>query len=303
MDRFKLMETYVAVVRSGSYNRAATELGVTRAMVSRRIQELEATLGARLLLRNTHGVAVTGIGADYFESCIALLRSLQTLEERTRANLASPRGELHILATKTFGEMVLAPVVADFCALYPDIDVHISLGEGGMDPFAGGFDIAIRTLPVRDSSLVARAIVSLPRIIVAAPQYLARRGVPQTPGELPRHNCLDPSGAAQSSWEFRGPEGRKIIRVSGTPRANTSTLVRHAALKGLGVAILREYLVFDDLREGTLVRLLDGYDLDKRALYIVRPKDRQPPARVRLFIDYLSDRMKDYAKDLSQPIA
>ncbi len=303
MDRFKLMETYAAVVRSGSYTRAASELGVTRAMVSRRIQDLESNLGARLLNRNTHGVAVTGIGADYYESCTALLADLQSIEERTRINVAVPRGALHILATKTFGEMVLAPVVADFCALYPDIDLHVTLGEGGMDPFSSGFDLAIRTLPVRDASLVARAIVSLPRILVAAPDYLARHGTPASPGELTRHNCLDPSGAAQSTWEFHGPEGRKAVRVAGTPRANTSTIVRHAALKGLGIAILREYLVFDDLRAGTLVRLLDNYRLDRRALYVVRPKDRHPPARMRLFIDYLSERMKDYAKDLSQPAA
>jgi DNA-binding transcriptional LysR family regulator len=303
MDRFKLMETYAAVVRSGSYTRAASELGVTRAMVSRRIQELESTLGARLLNRNTHGVAVTGIGADYFESCAALLSDLRTIEERTRANVASPKGELRILATKTFGEMVLAPLVAEFCVLYPDIDVHITLGEGRFDPFAGNFDLAIRTLPVRDSALVTRAIVSLPRILVASPDYLSRHGTPTTPGELTRHNCLDPSGAPHSTWEFRGPDGRKAIRISGTPHANTSTIVRHAALKGLGIAILREYLVFDDLRSGMLVRLLDGYELDKRTLHVVRPKDQHPPARVRLFIDFLADRMKDYAKDLSQPAA
>jgi DNA-binding transcriptional LysR family regulator len=303
MDRFKLMETYAAVVKSGSYTRAASELGVTRAMISRRIQELESTLGARLLNRNTHGVAVTGVGADYFESCATLLSDLRTIEERTRANISAPRGELRILATKTFGEMVLAPLVAEFCALYPDIDVHITLGEGSIDPFAGNFDLAIRTLPVRDSSLVARAIVSLPRILVASPEYLARHGTPTVPTDLTRHNCLDPSGAPHSTWDFRGPTGRKAIRVSGTPHANTSTIVRHAALKGLGIAILREYLVFDDLRSGTLVRLLDGYELDKRALYVVRPKDRHPPARMRLFIDFLSDRMKDYAKDLSQPAA
>jgi DNA-binding transcriptional LysR family regulator len=303
MDRFKLMETYAAVVRSGSYTRAASELGVTRAMVSRRIQELESTLGARLLNRNTHGVAVTGVGADYFESCATLLSDLRTIEERTRANISAPRGELRILATKTFGEMVLAPLVAEFCALYPDIDVHITLGEGGIDPFAGNFDLAIRTLPVRDSSLVARAIVSLPRILVASPEYLTRHGTPTDPADLTRHNCLDPSGAPYSTWDFRGPAGRKAIRVSGTPHANTSTIVRHVALKGLGIAILREYLVFDDLRSGTLVRLLGGYELDKRALYVVRPKDRHPPARVRLFVDFLADRMKDYARDLSRPAA
>lgn len=297
MDRFKLMETYVAVVRQGSYTRAAAELGVTRAMVSRRIQEIESLLGARLLNRNTHGVAVTAIGAEYHDGCLALLGILRDMEEKARADRSAPQGELRIHATKTFGEVALAPLVADFCALYPKIDVQVTLGESSFDPFSAGFDLAIRTLPVGDNSLVARAAASLPRIIVAAPEYLARHGTPRNPADLVRHNCLDPSGASSSTWEFHGPDGRKAVRVTGSPRANASTLVRHAALRGLGIAILREYLVFDDLRAGRLHRLLPRYQLDRRQLYVVRPKENDPPIRVKLFIDFLSERMDDYIKD------
>lgn len=301
MDRFKLIETFVAVVRQGSYTRAAAELRVTRAMVSRRIQELEAQLGARLLNRNTHGVMVTGIGADYFERANALLGDLRTMEEHARADQSAPRGELRILATKTFGEVVLGPVVADFCALYPNIDVHVRLGETSQAPFEPGFDLAVRTLREVDAALTARAIVTLPRILVAAPSYLARHGTPEVPADLARHNCLDPGGRPINTWEFRGPGGRKAIRVTGSPHLNTSLMVRHVVLKGLGIGILREYLTYEDLREGRLVRVLDRHHLDRRTLHIIRPKDRDPPLRTRLFIDYLSNRMKDYMKGLELP--
>ncbi len=303
MDRFKLMETYAAVVRQGSYTRAAAELGVTRAMVSKRIQDLESLLGAGLLNRNTQGVTVTAAGADYYESCKKLLESLRDIEERTRADRSATRGELRVHATKTFGELALAPVVAEFCARHPEIDVQVTLGESRVDPFAEGFDLAIRTLPVRDTTLVAREIATLPRIVVAAPEYLARHSAPASPADLARHNCLDPGGAATNIWEFHGPEGRKAVRVSGSPRVNASNLVRHAALRGIGIAILREYLVTEDLRTGRLQRLLPRHQLDRRTLYVVRPKNANPPARMRLFVDFLSEHMEDYLKETASPTA
>jgi DNA-binding transcriptional LysR family regulator len=302
MDRFKLMETYAAVVKLKSYTRAAKELGVTRAMVSKRVQDLEAALGAKLLNRDTHRLSVTATGADYYESCTAMLADLRALEERIQARRATPRGDIHILSTRTFGEMLLAPIVTDFCRLYPHISVHIALADrdmapDGMDLVSGGFDMAIRTLPVGESALIARPLLALPRILVATPEYLARRGVPRTPAELTGHNCLDPSGMAHASWEFEGPTGRAVVPVSGTPRANSSAVVREAALKGLGIAILREYLVRERLKDGTLTRILDGYQIDERKLYVVYQKDRYQPMRMRIFIRYLFARLKEFAMD------
>lgn len=150
MDRFKLMETYVAVVKLRSYTRAAKELGVTRAMVSKRIQDLEEALDTKLLSRNTHKLSVTASGADYYESCATMLADLHALEDRIQSRRGSPRGDIHILSTRTFGEMMLAPVVVDFCDLYPGISVHITLMDrdmapDGMDLVSGGFDMAVRT--------------------------------------------------------------------------------------------------------------------------------------------------------------
>lgn len=302
MDRFKLMETYVAVVKLRSYTRAAKELGVTRAMVSKRVQDLEAALNARLLNRNTHRLSVTATGADYFDSCLALLGDLHSLESRIQARRATPRGEIRILSTRTFGEMLLGPVVADFSHLYPNISVHVALMDremapDGMDLVAGGFDLAIRTQPVGASALIAQPLMPLPRILVATPQYLARSGTPRTPAELSGHNCLDPSGSAHSTWEFLGPDTRSHIVISGSPRANSSAIIRQAALKGLGIAMLREYLVLDSLKEGSLVRVLEDYVIDERKLFIVYQKDRHQALRVRIFIKYLFSRLKEFAMD------
>lgn len=298
MDRFKLMETYVAVVRLRSYTRAAKELGVTRAMVSKRVQDLEATLNARLLNRNTHRLSVTTTGADYYDSCVAMLADLHNLESRIQARRATPRGEIRILSTRTFGEMLLGPVAADFSHLYPNISLHVALMDremapDGMDLIAGGFDLAIRAQPVGASVLIAQSLMPLPRILVAAPQYLARSGTPRTPTELSGHNCLDPSGAAHATWEFLGPDTRSLIVIAGSPRANSSAIIRQAALKGLGIAMLREYLVLDSLQDGTLVRVLADYDIDERKLFVVYQKDRYQPLRMRIFIKYLFSRLKE----------
>jgi DNA-binding transcriptional LysR family regulator len=300
MDRLKLMETYAVVVKLGSYTRAAQELGVTRAMVSKRIQDLEAALNVKLLNRNTHRLSPTMTGTDYYENCVSLLADMHALEERMQAKRAVPRGEIKILSSKTFSETMLGPIVADFCRLHSGISIHIALRDRdtaphGMDVVNGGFDLAIRTLPGRDSALIARPIVGLPRVLVASPDYLAQHGAPRAPADLARHSCLDPSGAAHSTWSFQGPKGRSAVRVAGTIRSNSSIVVRHAVLSGLGIAILREYLVAEAIGVGTLVRVLDGYAIDERTLYVVYQKDRYQPARVRLFIDYFTGRMKAFS--------
>jgi DNA-binding transcriptional LysR family regulator len=297
MDRFKLMETYSVVVKLGSYTRAAKELGVTRAMVSKRLQELEAVLGVKLLNRNTRRLSPTGAGHDYFETCLSVLKTIQSAEERLIAKRSSARGELKILCSKTFGEILLTPIIADFCAIYPNIAAQVMLADMRADSneiVSRGFDLAIRTLPVKDSQVVARAIANLPRVLVASPRYLDRAGIPASPEELTVHNCLDPRGSWNFTWEFTGAGGRRTVRLSGSPTANSSTMIRRAALKGLGIAMMRRYLVQDNLANRTLVAVLEDFTVGEDKLYVVYQKDRYQPARARLFIDYLSSRVQEF---------
>lgn len=300
MDRLKLMETYVAVVRLGSFTRAAKELGVTRAMTSRRVQDLEKNLGIRLLNRNSHGLHTTGVGEEYYRRCTALLQDFQTLEEETQAARSEPTGRLRILSSKTFGETILAPLVADFCQSHPSVSVHLTLRDRdsrqrGVDSLPGDFDIAICTLPSKDSLLRARPIYALPRVVVASPAYLERNGTPTTPEDLIGRNCLDPSGASRYTWNFDGPGGHISLTVEGTPNANSSVVIREAARQGLGIAMLSEYVVAENLAGGSLMRLLPDYKVEERKLYVVYQPDPHQPARIRAFIDFLMSHVKEFS--------
>lgn len=305
MDRFKLMETYALVAKHGSYTRAAQELGVTRALISKRIQDLEAALDTKLLNRNTHNLSLTSIGKEYYENCLVVLSQVRDIEDRVQSKRGVPRGEVRILTSRTFGETVLGRIAAEFSRAYPRIAVHITLADRetathGMDLVSGGFDIAVRTLPVRDKSLVARAITGLPRVLVATPEYIERHGLPRHPHDLTHHNCLDPSGATHYNWNFRGASGETAVRVSGSPCANSSLVIRNATLEGLGIAIMREYLVIDDISAGTLMRVLPSYAIDERTLYIVHHRDRRQPMRIKIFADYLAKRVDEFLKDTTK---
>lgn len=296
MDRFKLMATYESVVRLGGYTPAARELGVTRAMVSKRILELERILNTRLLNRTTQRVGTTAAGVDYYNSCVSVLADVRAIEERLMSRRRDVRGELRILSSKTLGEIILAPVLARFCNDYPGIRPHLVLRDPESDEhdlISRGFDLAVRPQQVNIASLVAKPIMVLPRILVAAPSYIQRHGAPLTPSDLKNHNCLSPSGESQYVWEFFGPEGPVAVHVSGSIQSSSNAFIRHAALQGLGIALVNEYVIDADIRAGQLVRVLNGYRLPDRVLHVLYQKDRYQPLRARLFIDYFSKKMRE----------
>ncbi len=302
MDRFRLMETFAAVVQAGSYTRAATALGVTVAMVSKRVQDLESDLGVRLLNRNTHGLSLTDHGADYHETCLGLIGEMKALEERMQLRRRAPQGDLRILTTRTFSDTLLAPIITAFCTRYPEVSVQLVQMDRAMAPHAsdlvsGGYDLAVRTLRIRESSLVARPLIALAQRLVASPAYLATHGAPRSPMALGDHNCLDPASASAAfNWDLQGPGGKQTVRVSGTPRTNSTILVCRAALDGLGIALLREDLVADALADGRLVPVLPSYTIKPKKFYLLYQKDRQPPLRMKLFIEFLLGEMRQLAK-------
>jgi len=298
MDRFKLMETYESVVRLGGYTPAAKELGVTRAMVSKRIFELERVLKVKLINRTTQRIGTTTAGVDYYNSCASVLANIRSVEERLVARGRDAKGELRILSSKTFGEIVLAPLLTRFCADYPGIRPNLVLRDLGCDEqdlISRGFDLSVRPQDrMKTASLIAKPIASLPRTLVAAPTYIDRCGTPATPPELSRHNCLNRNGENHHDWEFLAPRGRVMVRVSGTFQSSSNEVIRHAVLRGFGIGLFGEYVVEADIHAGRLVRVLDSYALPERVLYVFYQKDRYQPLRVRLFISYLAAQMKEY---------
>lgn len=296
MDIAKLMESYAAVVKLGSFTHAADELGATRAMISKRIKELEATLGVKLLNRNTHGLSLTAAGADYYEGCVSLLSGLRSLNERMQDKRTTLKGEIKLFASKTFSETVLAPIISEFCGRHPEISIRITLinrdsESYGMHLVSGGYDMAVLSVPIPDSTLIARPVGKLTQVLVASPAYLKRLGAPSSPNELARHNCLDPGGALFSTWDLTGSEGKVSVRVTGRIRTNGTLIVRSAALDALGIAVLREYLVAAHLQDGALVRVLENYTMEERKIHIVYQKDAYQPRRIKVFADFLARRV------------
>ncbi|HET7681515.1 MAG TPA: LysR family transcriptional regulator [Xanthobacteraceae bacterium] len=303
MDRFKLMDTFVTVVKLGSYTNAAKQLGVTRAMASKRVQELEASLGLKLLNRNTRRLSPTGAGKDYFDACMSILEAVRTAEDRLIGKRSGARGELKILCSKTFGEMLLSPIISEFCEMHPNISVQLAIADmrpDGNEIVGKGFDLAIRTLPIGESRVVARAIASLPRVLVASARYLAQAGTPTSPEQLTAHNCLDPRGVLKFSWQFLGPNGRRTLKLRGSLAANSSTIVLQAALQGLGIAMMRRYLVQAHLARRSLIPVLEDFTISDDKLYVVYQKDKYQPARARIFIDYLTARVNALLSDTTR---
>ena len=296
MDRFKLLESFVAVAKSGSYSQAARQLGVSRALMSKRIMALEARLGARLLNRNTHQLSLTDAGTTYLTSCQSALAELESAEASLIERRKVPRGSLRVLAPHTFGRTQVWPAAIRFMRRYPEIDLYIGirdLGRQTVDLVAGGFDLALRTRELADSSLVMRKIVPLDWFVVAAPAYLAAHGRPSAPEDLLQHRCLIVNAQPGQRWELEGGGRPGLVKIPAISVSNAAVVTRDATLACLGLALLPDYYIAADLEAGRLERVLPEYRGKRRWLMAIYPRDRNPPLKTRLFIDFLVERFRD----------
>jgi DNA-binding transcriptional LysR family regulator len=282
------MEIFARVVTAGSMSAAGREMGLSPAVISKRVRRLEERLGARLLQRTTRQIALTEDGQGYYERVIGILASIEEAESYvTRRNLA-PRGTLKITAPTSFGRMHIAPYLGRFAALYPDLSLNLTLSDTFVDIVGEGFDLAVRIAALENSSLIARRLAPNHRVICASPAYLERRGMPKSLADLSRHNCVFASH--QDLWQLEGPEGPTTLRVSGNLQTNSSEVVREAVTAGLGVALRSTWDVGPALQRGDLEIVLPQYRESRRvAVYAVYPSRRFLPARVRIFIDFLAE--------------
>ena len=295
MDRFKTVESFVAVAKSGSYSRAAKQLGVSRALMSRRIIELETRLGVRLFNRNTHRLSLTNAGESYFNDCQSILDNLESAERSLLEKRQVAKGNLRILTSQTFGIVQLGSATAAFMQAYPEIDVFVMtsyLSDLTVDLTGGGYDLAIHTSEMADSSLIARKIAPLKWYIVAAPAYLAIHGAPNNLQDLGQHRCLVIGNEPLYRWQFESAKGSETVKISGIPISNLTTITRDAAVAGLGIAVLPEYCIAPDLASGALVRLFPEYRPKDRWIHAVYLKERSLPLKTRLFIQFMTDRFK-----------
>ncbi|MHB9100686.1 MAG: LysR family transcriptional regulator [Sulfuricella sp.] len=290
MNQFLAMKAFRAVVDSGSFSAASDRLGMTSGAVSKLVRALEAHLAVQLLNRTTRRLSLTEPGQGYYARCVEILDAADEADRDVSRYHAVARGVLRVNAPMAFGSQHLATLLPAFLAQYPDIRADLVLDDRFCDVVEEGYDCALRIVTqLPDSSLVARRLAPIDRVLCASPDYLARHGEPATPAELADHNCLIYSLAGEANfWSFAGPAGIERVEVKGSIRANTSLALREAALAGTGIILSANFVVGDDLRQGRLQRLLPGYEIPPRTLFAVYPQNRSLLPKVRVFIDFLA---------------
>ena len=283
------MRVFAAVVESAGVRAAARVLELPRSVVSRRVAALEERLGVQLVRRSTRSLQLTELGQAYYERCARILAECRAAEDDLRTASAEPQGTLRLTASQFVGEELLDPIVAEYLRRWPRVRVEIRLTAERLDLVAEGLDLAIRRGALDDSeALTARRLGTSELTCFASPDYIARRGAPQTPADLAGHDCIVIAGpSGPPAWTFPGPRGPERIPVSARLRVNSRRMAYQAARGGLGIARLNRVLREDDLRSGHLVELLPAYR-EVADVYAVYPRARPTPIKIRAFLDLLS---------------
>ena len=291
MDRFQTIESFVRVAHAGSYTKAARQLGLSRALLSRRIIELEARLGVRLLNRSTRSLSLTAEGRAYLTRCKQVLDDMEAAEREIARGVQTPLGGIRVLAPKSFGVTCLSDAMIAFSKLHKQVRVSLSLGDFSFRPadfVEEGFDLAIRIADIRDSTVLARRITTLKSLLVASPDFIGRSGSPTNVSQLSNYPCLAHLGSDEHDrvWTFAGQRGGASIRVDGSFDSNSALALRKAAIAGVGIALLPEKYIADDLASGALVRILPQYEI-KRPVTALYARSPHIPQKVRLLVSFL----------------
>ncbi len=283
------MRIFVRSVELGGFSAAARDLDLTPSALSKLVTRLEDRLGVRLMNRTTRKLALTAEGEAYFASAKRILADIDEAESEVARFSASPKGLLRINVGFAFGMHQLGPALPRFLEQYPDIELDITMTDRLIDLMEESADVAIRNGHLRDSSLVARRICDLHRVICASPAYLKQRGTPATPRELLRHNCISISGAPQlRRWPFDTPQGIEVVDVTGNASANNAETLLQLAVAGLGIIRLADVIVGEGIRAGRLVPLLEGcHHRDPLPLSAVYLPGKHKSPRVAAFVNFL----------------
>ena len=293
MDKLTGMNVFVRVAKAGSFAGAARDLGISRAMATKHVMQLENNLGTRLFNRTTRSLSLTEAGASYLGRCRQVLTDIEEMEEAITHLQSEPRGRIKISAPHYIGAAHIAPALAEFLSLYPELSVNMMLQGVPGDLVDEAIDIAIVLGALDDTSLIARKLASSPLVVCGSPDYFAKYGVPEKPEDLVEHSCLvNWAIPPRNQWQFRGNGNVIEVKVSGRMQANAADPIRIAADKGLGLLMLPSYIVGRDIEKGKLQVVLGDYmglPLDINAVY---PHRKFLSAKVRLFLNFLQTWLK-----------
>jgi DNA-binding transcriptional LysR family regulator len=292
---FEAWAVFAKVAEAGSLTRAAGELGLSKATVSKAIARLERRLGERLFHRTSRRLSLTETGRILSMRAGQILAEVEAVEAEALAQSTTPRGRVRVAAPMSFGLEHVAPALPDFLRAYPEISIDLHLSDQVVDMIGGGFDLALRIAALSDSSMITRRLCQIRRLLVGAPSYFARRGRPSHPHELSEHACLGysylPSG---NRWQFTGlSDETHAVVVTGPLRANNADALVPLLRAGLGIAVQPEFVVWRDLRDGRLEAVMTDWSAPPITLNIVTPPGRARASRVSALIDFLVRRFSE----------
>jgi DNA-binding transcriptional LysR family regulator len=293
VDKLASLRAFVKVAELGSFSEAGRQLRLSRSAISKYVADLEKDLGVQLLNRTTRQASPTEPGQAYFERALTILADLEAADQTVAHLQSTPSGLLRVNAPMSFGTIKLGPLIADFMALYPELQIQLVLSDEHVDPLQEGLDVTLRIAELESSSLIARKIVPIDRVVCASPDYLVRHGTPVHPNDLRDHTCLTYGFLATGNqWKLSGPDGDHWIQPRWKLCANNAEVLRDAAVKGCGIAVLPVFLAAEQLKSRALRAILANYKPPALTLYALYAPTRHLAIKVRLFIDFLVERIR-----------
>ncbi len=304
MDRFEAMALLIAVTERGSLSAAGRAMGVPLATISRKISDLEELLGTRLLIRTTRKLTLTDAGINYVAAARRILEQVEQAEQEATGEFMTPKGELVVTAPNMFGRLHILPVIADFLASYPEINVRLILADRNVDLIEDHIDMAVRIGKLPDSSMVATQVGMMRTVTCASPALLAAYGVPEVPGDLLALPCVAVDTPMPSpSWRFRGSRTRPVLDVPISPRLTVTTpeAAAQAAVWGVGITRLLHYQAFESVKKGELQLVLRSYEPDPAPVSLIHISRGQMPLKMRRFLDYAVPRCRLRMSEIELP--
>lgn len=298
MDQLQGMRVFARVAELGSFARAANDLDMSRAMASSYVAQLEKHLGTRLLHRTTRKVTVSPEGAVYLERCKRILDEVQAADDEMRHARARPQGKLRVDVPVAFGRYLLMPALPAFTERYPDVALEVRFNDRFVDLAAEHIDVVLRSGEIRSPDLIARRITSSRLVTCAAPSYIARHGMPQTPGDLRQHRTigfLRADTSRPSEWKFKqGRDGTQKLKLSFALSFNTSEPMVMSAYEGQGIIQTTDLLLGRAIAEGRVIEILKEYSCEGPPFSVVYPRATQHLAKVRVFAEFAAEIMRKY---------
>jgi len=284
---------FAQVVECGSFTHAAEMLDLTKSTISRKVAELETHLGVRLLTRSTRNLVLTQEGATFYQSCLQMLEIMEQAELEVTANQDLIRGRLNVVTPVELGQEVMGKYINDFLKQYPNVTIHLELSNREVDIIAEGIDLYAQVGDITDSSMVARQFRSSHRVLVASPEYLAQYGNIKGPEDFtaPHHQIKVYNAVKLPIWQLMQADEQIRIDLPYRLRVNTISASLMACIDGLGIAVLPEFLCREHLQAGRLVRLLPDWDMPEVPVSFVYAQRKLMPKRLRVFIDYMMQRL------------